>query len=450
MKKITAFAAAVVLASGFALAAFPGVGVSADSSGVELPIVPISDDPDNWNESESEAAARELSVTFDTVMVFKDGSEKKLNIDFDHKLKKGRTSYYDQYQKTLTRDEAEKMLSDIGKEYEDIDHVEYRLNVKNGKNTNYSKDYMLDVSIVYKFSAHPESEYTASKQSLVMQRIDTTKTFDEASSVAETYDLMDFFFVIDYANAKVYKPTEAHKKAMLTSFEPSFALKLKDGTEIAVNNIQYTTKEGTYENFTYNAEISAEKVKKMISDAGKDPADFYSIVGYVTPKYPTNSGISKKSAMTDLRCSFRFNCDIKPEYVGNNFSTITEYNGNMNFAKSPALTIETKPFSGYAYREKIYREDLTLDHVDKLLLRLDIDMHKAEMTGYTDPSVKLIGDINADGRVNITDLTKLGAHIKGKKLLPDPSIADINKDKKINITDFTKLAAHIKGKKLLS
>ncbi|WP_296794636.1 dockerin type I domain-containing protein [Ruminococcus sp.] len=62
---------------------------------------------------------------------------------------------------------------------------------------------------------------------------------------------------------------------------------------------------------------------------------------------------------------------------------------------------------------------------------------------------RLLGDINNDGKVNVTDILKIAAHIKGKRILPDPKIADLNGDGKVNITDITKLAAHIKGKRLL-
>jgi hypothetical protein len=61
----------------------------------------------------------------------------------------------------------------------------------------------------------------------------------------------------------------------------------------------------------------------------------------------------------------------------------------------------------------------------------------------------VLGDINYDGIVNIADLARLAAHIKGRKMLPDPTIADFNGDGKLNIIDLTKLAAHIKGKRLL-
>jgi hypothetical protein len=74
----------------------------------------------------------------------------------------------------------------------------------------------------------------------------------------------------------------------------------------------------------------------------------------------------------------------------------------------------------------------------------------SESEGGSSKPETLKGDLNGDNKININDLTKLAAHIKGKRLLPDPYIADFNNDGKINVSDLTKLAAHIKGKRLLS
>ena len=55
-------------------------------------------------------------------------------------------------------------------------------------------------------------------------------------------------------------------------------------------------------------------------------------------------------------------------------------------------------------------------------------------------------------KIVVTDITKIAAHIKNKKLLTEEQKlrADVNNDNRINVTDITKIAAHIKGKKLLS
>ena len=59
------------------------------------------------------------------------------------------------------------------------------------------------------------------------------------------------------------------------------------------------------------------------------------------------------------------------------------------------------------------------------------------------------GDINGDGKLNVSDLTALAAHVKGKRLLKNTSKADVNGDGKVNISDVSSLAAAIKGKKKL-
>jgi hypothetical protein len=63
----------------------------------------------------------------------------------------------------------------------------------------------------------------------------------------------------------------------------------------------------------------------------------------------------------------------------------------------------------------------------------------------------ILGDVNGDGKININDLTKVAAHVKGKRLLTAEQMrrADINRDGSVNVTDITKIAAHIKGKKLI-
>ena len=66
-------------------------------------------------------------------------------------------------------------------------------------------------------------------------------------------------------------------------------------------------------------------------------------------------------------------------------------------------------------------------------------------------TVTLLGDINFDGKINVTDIVKVAAHVKGEKLLDKTAAraADVNGDSIIDVTDIIMIAAHIKGKKLL-
>ena len=69
----------------------------------------------------------------------------------------------------------------------------------------------------------------------------------------------------------------------------------------------------------------------------------------------------------------------------------------------------------------------------------------------TDGEDGVKGDVNGDGAVTITDVSKVAAHIKSKKLLTEEEQkrADVNGDGKVDVTDLSKIAAHVKGKKQL-
>ena len=66
--------------------------------------------------------------------------------------------------------------------------------------------------------------------------------------------------------------------------------------------------------------------------------------------------------------------------------------------------------------------------------------------------VIVLGDVNNDGKINVTDVSKTAAHVKGIKSLDinAQKSADVNGDGKINVTDVSKIAAHVKGIKPLN
>ena len=63
----------------------------------------------------------------------------------------------------------------------------------------------------------------------------------------------------------------------------------------------------------------------------------------------------------------------------------------------------------------------------------------------------ILGDVNGDGDINVTDIAMVAAHIKGIKALDENGIkaADVNGDGEVNVTDIAKIAAHIKGIKAI-
>ncbi len=58
-----------------------------------------------------------------------------------------------------------------------------------------------------------------------------------------------------------------------------------------------------------------------------------------------------------------------------------------------------------------------------------------------------IGDVNDDGSINVADISKLAAHIKGVRSLEGDELtaSDVNGDGKISVTDLSAVAGHVKG-----
>lgn len=74
--------------------------------------------------------------------------------------------------------------------------------------------------------------------------------------------------------------------------------------------------------------------------------------------------------------------------------------------------------------------------------------HQYENNVCTACGARIPGDINGDGMINIADVAKLYAHIKGSITITDRTIlkaADLNGDSTINIADVATLYATVKG-----
>ena len=65
-----------------------------------------------------------------------------------------------------------------------------------------------------------------------------------------------------------------------------------------------------------------------------------------------------------------------------------------------------------------------------------------------DAKIHLKGDINGDGRINISDVSKASLHAKSKKLLADYEFAcaDVNGDGRVNTSDTSRINLYAKGK----
>lgn len=85
----------------------------------------------------------------------------------------------------------------------------------------------------------------------------------------------------------------------------------------------------------------------------------------------------------------------------------------------------------------------TGDYTGKTTISFAVD--PADISGYK------LGDVNFDGKINVTDITLTAAHVKGVSSLNENrrKAADINGDNSINVSDISRIAAHVKSIKSL-
>jgi hypothetical protein len=82
----------------------------------------------------------------------------------------------------------------------------------------------------------------------------------------------------------------------------------------------------------------------------------------------------------------------------------------------------------------------------------DIMYVTLKTSSSSSPSSEFLnGDVNGDGKVKMTDVALINAHVKKTKLLTGEELerADINDDGRVNITDVALVNAHVKKVKLL-
>ena len=76
---------------------------------------------------------------------------------------------------------------------------------------------------------------------------------------------------------------------------------------------------------------------------------------------------------------------------------------------------------------------------------------KDDDSSRTDDSGIMLGDVNGDSRITVTDISKAAAHVKGVKALDDKAFvrADVSGDGMLTVVDISKIAAHVKGVKTI-
>lgn len=81
-----------------------------------------------------------------------------------------------------------------------------------------------------------------------------------------------------------------------------------------------------------------------------------------------------------------------------------------------------------------------------LLVMLGISI----ISSSTYAATRTVGDVNGDGKINVTDIIKVAAYLKGYKKLKDEEIkvADVDENGELNQDDITLMSLRIKNKKV--
>ena len=97
-----------------------------------------------------------------------------------------------------------------------------------------------------------------------------------------------------------------------------------------------------------------------------------------------------------------------------------------------------------AYASPVIVDETERTH-STVVLEMPVLVEETERQVY-DVVEFLPGDVNGNGKVNVTDITLCVAHVKGIRLLDDISAADLNGDGVVDVTDINLLSAKVKGK----
>ena len=239
--------------------------------------------------------------------------------------------------------------------------------------------------------------------------------------------------------------------AQKVNYTITASIKLIDGSEINTNIVLDVSDVQNGKKFSKT--VTKEEIESILKAKGKTLDDFEKFVFYVSTDYPDDQGLTDKYVVDGLSFEYSANPVYKEGIDGTYAASDSHDASDLTVKGDRVLNFDTSELSKFTITDTDNStHSATFNDITGFDLAVDLDTHNAVAhESNVEPKPKtLIGDMNGDNKVNVTDIIKIAAHIKGKRLLPDPSAADFNKDGKINVTDIIKLAAHIKGKIRLS
>ncbi|MBQ8967554.1 dockerin type I repeat-containing protein [Ruminococcus sp.] len=88
---------------------------------------------------------------------------------------------------------------------------------------------------------------------------------------------------------------------------------------------------------------------------------------------------------------------------------------------------------------------MKIKNITAALTAVSLIFGNAFMIANADLGSRILGDINGDGDINVTDVSLVAAHVKNIRGLKETVYADVNQDGDVNVTDINIIAAHVKS-----
>jgi hypothetical protein len=177
---------------------------------------------------------------------------------------------------------------------------------------------------------------------------------------------------------------------------------------------------------TFTVDITHDEIVKLLNGAGKTIDDFDAIGCKVSVTLPENLGVDRASRIM-LGGRIRWD-EINKEGKPNGGQSV------KSFLKNGTLE-DTFELSSMNYKKMMEEAEYS---------RLTFIVENAAVYAHAD---RRNGDINGDGVTNVSDISMLAAHVKGKKDMyaEQQKYADINGDGRINVSDIALVAKIVKG-----
>ncbi len=138
---------------------------------------------------------------------------------------------------------------------------------------------------------------------------------------------------------------------------------------------------------------------------------------------------------------------VNPREISSDLYTVQDgYLRGISAGTTAATLLESLNDSQYI---RIFREETEVTGDVNLATGMSVKLMVGE-TVYDSLTVVVTGDVNGDGRINVTDMLAAKKHILKHTLLDGAAVlaADYNADGKVNITDFLRIKAYILGRNL--